>query len=212
MYIKNGFNILGDTSEIRDSKEYKIIAEVITDMIRSNALSFGTGHCVGMSQMIQTALKIRGIKSKLIECRLSICYNSFSPPRIDFIGYDEIANSNEVDTHVVVVTESKIPILIDASISHRLPQDYPVVVQNISNSSSELICEVDHRETAIKMLYEEKKNQRVAIAIQQSLMDRIEADIKILESIQFLKKLNYIGIAMATFAFLNVVGKIFEIF
>jgi hypothetical protein len=212
MYIKNNFNILGDTSQIKDSKEFKIITEVISDMIRSNALSFGTGHCVGMSQMIQTALKIRGIKSKLVECRLSICYNSFSPPRIDFIGYDDIANSNEVDTHVVVLTEGKIRMLIDASISHRLPQDYPVVVQDVNNASSELICEVDHRETAIKMLYEEKKNQRIAIAIQQTLMDRIETDRKIFESIQFLKLLNYIGIGLAMFAVINVLGKLFGVF
>jgi hypothetical protein len=212
MYIKNDYKTVGDVSEVKDTKELRVVKEVISDMIRSNAISFGTGHCVGMSQMIQTALNIRGIKSRLLECRLSICYNNFSPPRIDFIGYEDIASPNEVDTHVVVITETKIPILIDASISHRLPQDCPVVIQSVERNDMDFVCDVDSRENAIKMIYEEKKSQRIAPAIQQSLMDRIQMDLKIEKSIKILMTLNIIGITLASFAFINVMGKLLGLF
>ena len=100
---------------------YIKIKEIIDDLIHSGILRFGSGYCLSMSDVILKLLHKEGINAQLVECNLMVMMKS--PPGLILVGYkgfmDNTLNSGQkIDNHVVCITKTKIPILIDLSISH----------------------------------------------------------------------------------------------
>jgi hypothetical protein len=193
--------------KIKTTIEYKHIISIIEKMKVSGALWLGRGQCISMSEMIRMALESVNIKSRLVECQLTIVNNNLTPPAIDHIGFDEIRNPGEIDTHVVVVTETTPPMLIDGSISHRLPENYNVVVDSIDKLDNNIICRSSMNN--ITLVYQQKKSQKISWEVQNSIIDRIETDKKIFNSLKYLKTFLVVALVVST---LNAVRGFYDFY
>lgn len=203
MLHSQNFNFLTNDKTCVDDPTYQTICELLSDMVKGGVVALGTGYCLSMCDMIRTALKHRGIDSKLVDCEATLSYNAGGNI---FIGFPNVVAPGEVDTHVVVVTSTIPSYLIDASISHRLPQNRFAVVEPIKfNSDNQLtLINNNYPDIGLKVTYQQKKLQSASYLHQKSIIERIETDKKIKEDIEYLKTLNYIGIALGAFAMLNV--------
>jgi hypothetical protein len=189
-------NFLTNNEDIKDSKNYKIVVDILSEMVRCGAITLGSGYCISMSEMVSNALAHRNIKSRLIECQLTITYSNSTPPEILFIGFDDIKQPGEIDTHVVVVTETDPPLLIDASIAHKLPEDVPAVITSIKQGN--ILCSFENQTYNLSMTYQEKKLQKIPVAYHRSFVSRIETDQKIFKNLTFLKILIVLALAISS--------------
>lgn len=211
MIQTNNFNFLTSDENCKSDETYKQISELLSDMVKGGVINLGTGYCLSMADMVRTALKHRGIDSKLVDCQATLTYDGKFAKGNMFIGYPNVINPGEIDTHVVVVTSTNPAYIIDASIANRLPQNTFAIVEPIKfNSDNQLtLVNSKYSEYGLKVSYQQKKLQSASYQHQKSIVERIEMDKKINDDIQYLKTLNYIGITLSTFAFLNVIAKVF---
>jgi hypothetical protein len=194
-------NILTSSDKVKNTPEYKIISGIISRMVKSGVVNLGTGFCISMSDMIYVALKQQGIVSRLVECQTTFCYGHEDPPLVVFLGHDQIVNPGEIATHVVVVTMTDIPMVIDASISHRLPVGWTVIVDECNTVKSQdfNFAELDYPEHQLKITYSEKRNQVVPFSHQTSVIDRIITDKKIFKNLDLLKIMVVIALFVSLF-------------
>lgn len=206
-------NFMTSDKNCYDDRNYIIITDLLNEMVRTGAIFLGAGYCLSMSDMIRTALKHRGIDSKLVDCQATFTDIKSQNSGDVFIGFSNIINPGEIDTHVVVVTSTNPSYLIDASLSKRLPNNRLVIVEPIKfNSDNQLtLVNTTFEDDGLRVTYQQKKIQIAGYQHQMSIIDRIEMDKKINNDIQILKTLNYVGIVLSLFAVINVVGKIFGI-
>ena len=211
--IKNTFSdkILTSDDNIKNIKEYPIIMNVLSEIIESGFPYIANNYCISSTNILHTALKHQGINSKIVECQLTLTYTDTTPPKIVLVGYDDMKHENEIDTHVVLITETSTPIIIDSSIQFRLTNDKAILLDSVKNNlvnqlSNHLGTYYYHDEHIIAT-YEQKTNQKVPMLHQNSIIDRINTDKKIFDNIEYLKKLNYIGIALSIFAVIAVINQ-----
>jgi hypothetical protein len=182
--------------KIQNDLSYKKVCELIQKMNQSGALWLGQGQCISMSEMIRMSLLGIGIKSRLVECQLTIIDNTNdNGATLSYIGFDNMTNPGQLDTHVVVVTETEIPMLIDASITHRLPQNFSVVVEAVQNEVDNVIC--NSTKNNFTLIYQQKINQKVPWQVQNSILERIQTDKKIFNNIYSLKILIIIALIVS---------------
>ena len=210
----NNFNFLTCKDVDSLSMDYKQIASIVSDMARTGALFLSTGHCISSANMIYTALKQKGINSKIVEVETTICnVGDDGAETFFYMGFDNIASPGEIDTHVVVITETNPPYIIDASISNKIrnrnKEIIPVIIEPVEKELNRLIGNFKYFDEKLLILYREKINQKDAISFQKSILDRIETDAKFTSEINLLKTLNYIGIFLSTFSLLNILLKYF---
>lgn len=210
MIEMQNYNFLTSDPNCKNDPNYQIICEMLSQMIRNGSLFLGAGYCMSMSDMVRTALKHRGIDSKLIDCQATFTeLKNGASVGNGFIGYPNVMNPGEIDTHVVVVTSTTPSYLIDASLVKRLPENRFAIVEPIKfNSDNQLtLISCTFEDVQLKATYQQKKMQIASYQHQVSIIERMETDRKIQSQIQFLTKLNYIGIILSTFALLNVLLK-----
>ncbi len=205
------FKFLTSDESVRDLNAYKAISNILSKMIRSGAFRLGTGYCISMSDMLKTALAHVDIDSKLVEVQTTLTVFDVDPPDVQFIGYPGEVQPGEIDTHVVVVTNTNPPFLIDASIQHRLPINTYAVVEPIPlrRDDHHQLINKKYDEYNISLTYTQKKKQSVPMMHHDSIVDRISLDNKFKRDIEYLKWLNYIGITISCFSLINVALKIF---
>lgn len=204
----NNIVLLTSSENIKNTKEYKSIAKCLTRMDRSGVLLMGAGFCISVSDMVQVALLQEGIKSRIVECKLTLKHGE----DIAFVGFEDILNPGEIDTHVVVVTETNPPMLIDASIAHRVNSVVVDEVVRLQSDKLNILADFRYLDKDLILTYQEKLNSKVPYFHQKSILDRIDMDNKINKNISLLKKLNYIGIGLSLFAVIAVVNQIFRWF
>lgn len=198
----------------QSDKTYSTIASVLTKLSRHGVIVMGVGNCISMSDIVRTALKHKGIESRLVEVSATFTLYDKQPSALRFIGFDEVTNPGEIDTHVVIITETETPYLIDASIMHYLPTGVPVLVEPIVKkftNDPRILIDSDFQDYKIKVTYLQKRKQSVPVLHQESIIERIQTDEKIFKSIDYLTKLNYVGIVLGIFALINVVVKIVQL-
>jgi hypothetical protein len=199
MVRQENFKFLTQDESVVDLPVYKTISSVLMQMIRSGVVNMGAGYCISMSDMLRTALQHRGVKSRLVECQLTVTYRSQDPPDVRFIGFDDIVNPGEIDTHVVVITETDPPFLIDASIPHRLPPNtYAVVEPVIAGNHSREILDETYTDHGITVSYRQKPRPHVSIHHQESILERIETDRRIFKNLGWLKTLIIVALTIST--------------
>lgn len=193
--------------ELKKSDDYKKIVTVLNKLDQSGVMWLGRGHCISMSEIIRTALSEIGVNSRIVECQLMIINNVNDPPFISTVGYDGVCNPGEIDTHVVCVTDTKIPIIIDGSIGHRLPESNRIVIEELISNSNRVFCESTLN--GIKLVYQQKSNPKVAMQYQKSILERIETDKNVFYNIGFLKTLVAIALVVST---LNAVRGFYDFY
>jgi hypothetical protein len=168
-----------------------------------------TGYCLSAGDIIQTALKQESVSSRLVECSLTLSDDNDTW----VIGFNDIINPGEIDTHVVVVTETQPPLLIDASISDKIGG---IIVDEIpllaTVGQDNILADYYFIERRLKATYIEKPASRWPTLHNTHILNRIIIDKKIEQDIKFLKRLNYIGITLSFFAVVAVINQIFRWF
>jgi hypothetical protein len=195
---------------IAHSADYKIIERSINRIIDSGAIHLSARNCISASDMMYISLLHQGIKAHLVECQLTVTYPNQEATQVAYIGFDKKNNQpGEIDTHVVCVTDTDPPMLIDTSISYVLPTGTMAVIASLENGPNGIIS--TSITDTVGLTYQAKLIQKIPMAHQTSIIDRIATDRIVRKDIEYLKTLNYIGIFLSLFALINVLLKAFEI-
>lgn len=185
------------TSErIKNTAEYAKIKTVLDRMDRANLIWLGRGQCIGMSDVICTALHQVGIKSKMVECQIVVTNNNVAPSESVSIGYDNSAQDGQIDTHVVVITDTDIPMVIDASISYLLPAAKSILVDEVVDEPNRIFCNV--KSGGFELTYQKRLTNKVIFEHQRSILERIETDKNIFKNLGFLRTLVAIALVVSS--------------
>lgn len=200
---------LSTKSEFNNSETYKKICKVIKKLDRAGIIRLASGYCLSSCDIIQTALKHESINCRLVECSCTIS----NKDTIWAVGYEQVINPGEIDTHVVIITDTNPSFLIDASIGHKIGG---VIVDVLPKTeivgNDKILADYYFIDDQLKATYIEKKFQRMPYLHQSSILNRIEMDNTIFKEIRYLKYLNYIGISLSSFAVIAVINQIFRWF
>jgi hypothetical protein len=195
--------LTSNSLDLKSNKDYQKIVFALSRMSRSGIINLGSGYCVSMADMVKTTLEHCGISARVVETQLTISYINATTGNIEntnYIGFSDIVNPGEIDTHVVVITETEIPFLVDASIQHRLTSGYTAVIEPIERSINNPLTLVEKKfNSTLALTYQQKKLQSVAMQYNESIINRIDTDKKIFSNLKLLKIL--IGIALIIGAF-----------
>lgn len=183
------------SERLKNTNEYKSVVAIISKLDQSGVMWLGRGHCISMAEIVRTALTEVGIKTRIVECQMMLMNNTNDPPFISTVGYDGVCNPGEIDTHVVCVTDTPIPMIIDASIGHRLPDQSRIVVDELTSQQNGIFCDIEVG--GIKLIYQQKNNPKVALQYQQSILERMTTDKKVFDNIKVLKALVLLAVVVS---------------
>lgn len=174
--------------KVTQDSQFPLVKQVIDSLWEGGIIQRGAGYCLGMSDIIQKLLESKGVKSKILECKLIVLKKN--PPGIHLIGQNGMFSAGnldksqtKVDTHVVVITDTKIPMLIDTSIGH-VSDKIPYVCGEI-NGKENVLAQYNIDDT--EWVYLKKPIEVLPELHQKSLIDRIRTDVDVAKSIKFLK-------------------------
>jgi hypothetical protein len=180
---------------------FKIIKSVVDNLKVSGMLEAGSGYCLSMSDIVLKLLYKEGIKSRLVECNLMVILKN--PPGMFLMGYPGFNQNNYsaekmMQTHIVCVTETEIPILIDLSISHidkEIPYICAPILKNFEHTN---LAEYDFETST--WTYTEKKDTDIELPKlhQKSILDRIKADNQIQKQISFVQRLIILALSVSS--------------
>ena len=173
---------------VTQDPQFPDIKRVIDSLWESGIIQRGSGYCLGMCDIIQKLLESKGVGSKIVECKLIVLKKN--PPGIHLIGQNGIYSQEEisrgqvkVDTHVVIITDTKIPMLIDASIGH-VSDKIPYVCGEVNGKDNVL---AEYKIDDSEWVYLKKPVEVLPELHQKSLLERIRTDVDVAKSIKFLK-------------------------
>lgn len=177
--------IITTSDKAKQSKEYQTVARIVYKLIESGVTFAAKGYCISMSDIVYTLLKQNNIPCKIVECHLAI--TSKVDNKLYTIGFDGLKDDpNKSDTHVVVVTETPVPLLIDISIAHLLPNNIQGVIDElVDDDHGGIFANIDT--PMVALTYQKKKEFSIPMLHQRSIIDRIQTDVNIFNSLKFLK-------------------------
>lgn len=178
---KIGFQLTKDR-ELLKSKDYQKIVNLIKKLYENGTVDRAQGYCYSIADMMKSLLSLEGISSKIIECQLTI--TCFDPPSMKFYGFDQKIKNNDIDTHVVVITETEIPMIIDISISHLYPTKVTSILERANGIGNQL---ADLELNGTRWVYQTKTVQRFPQYHQTSILERIQTDKKVQKELKLLK-------------------------
>ncbi len=190
-------NLFND--QLKDDPQFNEIRAVINSLWNAGVIQRGANFCLSMSDIIQKLLAEKGVKSKLVECKLIVMKNN--PPQLTIVGQEDQFNlntENQLDSHVVVVTETQIPMIIDTSIGY-IDQNVPYVVAPL-NGAGDYLGQYDINGS--KWTYIRKTRESLPFLHQQSILERIKKDSTVDTSLKNLKFLITVAISISIINFI----------
>lgn len=177
---------IDSNNEVFNTPESMKILDVIDELYKSGLAANFAHNCIAACDILQANLQSIGIKSKILEVQLNIFRND-STGNNDYlyIGYDGATFPDEIDTHVVIITETTEPILIDLSLGHVLPSDKNKVLVRC-NPKNKHIASLDINN--LKLNYFIKSNPKLPQLHQKNLVERIIEDSKSKNTIENLQR------------------------
>lgn len=162
-------------NELKKYDFYNQILEVVSDLHNMGVLSKSSGQCFAISDIVSKLLKNRGIDCVLVECNLLMINKRNNS--LNLIGYDKnsIDPRNMINNHIVCITKTEVPILIDLSVPF-LSQDNPYIIE-VANYKNGNIGEYDYENSY--WVYSEKTFSQIPLLHQKSIVDRIKKDIEV---------------------------------
>jgi hypothetical protein len=189
------------TPEIKKHKDY-VGLQAMLDRLCANpeVIARFPGNCISASDIIQHMLDFYGVKSKLVECQVMLIKSAGEQKDFRFVGFNNVGlDPNTIDTHVVVVTETVPPLMIDASLGHYLPEKEWIMIREMNGKKDDLMGEYVIND--ISLTYRPKKQIKIPGLHQKNIMDRLEEDAKNRQSI---KKLYWFVAALVGMSILNM--------
>jgi hypothetical protein len=179
--------------ELFKNKDYQTVMMVVKKLWDSEIIERSKGFCFSVSDMVDTLLKQEGITCRVVECQLTVINRD--PPGFYALGYDHSVKNKEVPTHVVCITETDIPMIIDLSIGYIRPDIVPFVVGRATNPDPKVIAKIDIVDST--WIYTMKDTQYYPKFHQQNIVERIQTDRIVKKEISWLKTLVIVAILFA---------------
>lgn len=195
----------GIIKNLESKKYYNIIKEFVNSLEVTGTLYRSSGHCVGISDMVRKLLADYNIRSRLVECNLAVIKRTPNEPNsVNLIGYnrgEDVDPEIDVPTHVVCITETEIPILLDLSISGIIGSKInfimaPLIPDLVQHEKNILTLDLGHS----IWVYNERKENTLIDLHEKSIIDRINMDLNILNRI---KNINRVIFAISILITLN---------
>lgn len=172
---------LTEDRELRKSRDYNTVMSIVEGLWNNEVIQRSKGYCYSTSDMVKTLLEHEGINSRIVECTLTVL--GVDPVNMQFLGYEQTTNNREVPTHVVVVTETEIPMIIDLSIGH-LRKEVPYIVER-ANGALEKIAEIKYEKST--WVYKMRDQQLFPKYHQESIVNRMALDKQVNRQLYYLK-------------------------
>ena len=190
--------------DVKQSDYYLKVKTVIDNLYESGLVSSGSGYCFSMSDIVHKLLYREGIKSKLVECSLMVTLKD--PPGLYLMGYSGFHENNydpetRMENHIVCITETEVPILIDTSISHIDKKIKYICHPIIKKEEHTNLCEFNF-DTSVWM-YQQKPESELPILHQKSIIDRINTDNKFKSQISFIQKFMIVLLGVSSLNFIR---------
>jgi hypothetical protein len=197
---KNDITISND-KDIIEHPQYKIIVDILTKLSASGIIWNLHGNCFAASDMLSAMLIQSGVECTMVECQASIrIQQEDGTSFFNLVGYDNFSFNGQVDTHVVVVTKTEIPILIDLGISQYLSQDHPFIVEKVDNKDPDVLG--NYIFDNYNIIYQTKRNIRFPSLHQKTFLERVNAEVQASGKIKTMTLLVYFVSAFTLFNFI----------
>lgn len=199
-----------DRNTAKNQDYFIKVQEIVDDLRHSGMLRYGSGYCLSMSDVILKLLHKQGINAELVECNLMVMMKN--PPGLVLVGYkgfmeNTLGSGQKIDNHVVCVTKTKIPILIDLSVSHIDPQ-MPFICEPILDEHSHTdLAEFDFESST--WTYQSRNDSELPKLHQKSIINRIKTDIRVDKEIKFIK---YFMFILFTVSSLNLARGMYDFY
>lgn len=186
--------------ELSKTEEYKTCLEAIEYLRLSGIIEHAAGNCIAMCDLMQHTLQEFGISSRIVECKLVMSRKENGKVvEFRYIGFNGTSvNTEYIDTHVVIVTETAIPMLIDLSISHMLLNGRTWIVERVKSDDKKVVSTIEFPECNITYSY--KKSIRLLGLHQNNLLDRLNVETETKNKISLIQR---ILIVLGTIAVIN---------
>lgn len=190
---------------------YWLITQRVVNHIRaSGLLEKSFGQCLSMSDIVLKLLYAEGIKSELVECSLMV--RRKNPPGVYLVGYpgfieNQYNKDERIQNHVVCITNTEVPILIDLSI-------------NSIDGAIDCICEPivqeeEHADLAEFVFenstwtYQKRPITGLPKLYERTILRRMETEAKLEKEIKFIKIFLFV---MFTVSFLNFARGLYDFY
>lgn len=172
------------------------IRKIIQQLDRDGVLARLPGNCILASDILQNLLDSENIPSRIMEVQAVITGRFPGDTTMMLLGYDtEKLDPGNTDTHVVVITQTDTPLLIDVSIGHLVGNPRAVVMTELSTRDPEIVAE-----TAIdlyEIVYRIKKNIRMPYFHQRDLISKLRNEVKLQNDFKVVKMIAVIGLGVS---------------
>lgn len=181
---------------MKDPQFFKV-KEILEKLEKAGVLENMAGNCISACDMMQQLLFQVGIESSIIECQVILTRDGTDKANdILFIGYDDKTYKGEIDTHVVVLTKGRVPLIIDISLAHVLPADHSYLIERLNSVNSSLGT---YQVANITLGYSHKENIKLHNIHQKNLLVKYVDEQKNLDKIKFIEKLAYWAVGVSVF-------------
>lgn len=187
--------VLTTSHRLKDNREFVKVLDIVYRLIHTNITQAGKGYCISMSDLIYTLLKQNGIKCRMVECSLTISNRITN--QISAVGFTDFKETpGNGDTHCVVVTETEIPMVIDCSIAHCLPNNFQAVIDEVIDEEEKIFANINHKTVALTYKYKNKYS--IPHLHERSIIDRITTDVRIFNNLKFLKYMIFLALLISS--------------
>jgi hypothetical protein len=182
------------------SPQFLKIQETLTKIHASGVSVNFPGNCISTAEMLQSVLQDQGIETQITEVQLVITRNTGLEAEYLFVGYDNQSFAGQIDTHVVLITKTEQPILIDASLGHVLPTDHPWVVEYLPlNHKVEMLAE--YTVANLHLAYTRKKIPRLANLHEKTILQKTLDDLSLRRDLRTIRFVVFIAIGIGMINF-----------
>lgn len=187
-----------DNEALLNNPEYQIVQETVLQLWEGGIIQRGRGYCLSMADIIHNLLKQKNIKSRIVECKLSVV--GIDPPGLLLVGHDGLNKVQQsaaaIDSHVVCITDTEIPMLIDLSVIGVRPE-IPWILESLTPQTAAPDVIAEYNFGASRWLYQNKLGSRIPQQHQASILDRFKTDQQVSRSIRSLKLLIVVAICIS---------------
>ena len=184
---------------MQEGKQLKYAMEQLVATSGGEMIKRFAGNCVSASDIIQNVLGFYGIKAKTHECQAFAMKAVGDKRAFSFIGLNDVGvTPNHVDTHVIVITQTEPPLLIDGSLGYMLPSDEQILIRPLTAFDPDVIGEFEVGD--ITLQYRQKRNIRLPGLHQKNLLEKMQAEQQQQQRLTFLQRVVTI---IATFSMIN---------
>ncbi len=174
------------------------INRVVENLDKTGVLDRLNGSCIAAAEIVQNLLHAEGINSRLQECTAIITQKE----KFALVGYDNfLSGPGQVDTHMVVITQTEVPLLIDLSMGYIMNKPKLSIISPLVVSSDPEII-TSHNIEDLIVTYRVKRNPRLYNVHQKTLVERLQTEAKLISDMSIMKKFIYVAIGFGLVNFI----------